>query len=170
MSYTIDVYRGKAPVQKNIIAFGAYVSMFPQLIAGPIVRYVSVQKELDQRSVCSWDIYEGLRRFLVGLGKKVLLANPFGALWNLYLGRPDVSGFGSWLGILAFGLQIYYDFSGYSDMAIGLGRMLGFSFPENFAYPYISRSITEFWRRWHMTLGTWFREYVYIPQIGRAHV
>lgn len=166
MSYTIDVYRGKAPVQKNIIAFGAYVSMFPQLIAGPIVRYVSVQKELDQRSVCSWDIYEGLRRFLVGLGKKVLLANPFGALWNLYLGRPDVSGFGSWLGILAFGLQIYYDFSGYSDMAIGLGRMLGFSFPENFAYPYISRSITEFWRRWHMTLGTWFREYVYIPLGG----
>ena len=166
MSYTIDVYRGKAPVQRNLISFGAYVSMFPQLIAGPIVRYVSVHKELDNRRTHAAESYEGFRRFLVGLGKKVLLANSFGELWELYRGWEALSGFGGWLGILAFGLQIYYDFSGYSDMAIGLGQILGFSFPENFAYPYISRSITEFWRRWHMTLGAWFREYVYIPLGG----
>lgn len=166
MSYTLDVYGGKAPVQRNLISFGAYVSMFPQLIAGPIVRYVSVHRELDSRRTSATKSYQGFRRFLVGLGKKILLANSFGELWELYRGYGNVSSFGGWLGILAFGLQIYYDFSGYSDMAIGLGKILGFSFPENFSYPYISRSITEFWRRWHITLGTWFREYVYIPLGG----
>ncbi len=166
MSYTIDVYRQKTPVQKNIISFGAYVAMFPQLIAGPIVRYSDIQKELDDRRVTLPDLSTGLDRFLIGLGKKVLLANTFGELWELFLARQEISMLGSWTGILAFALQIYFDFSGYSDMAIGLGRLMGFRFPENFNYPYISASITEFWRRWHMTLGSWFREYVYIPLGG----
>lgn len=166
MSYSIDVYRGQAPVQRNFINFGAYVSMFPQLIAGPIVRYIDVHRELNERRVTSTDFYQGLRRFFVGLGKKVLLANPCGELWQLYSSQASLSFLGSWVGILAFGMQIYFDFAGYSDMAIGLGKMLGFSFPENFNYPYISKSITEFWRRWHMTLGIWFREYIYIPLGG----
>jgi len=166
MSYTIDVYRGKTPVQRNIIAFGAYVTMFPQLIAGPIVRYSDIQRELDQRKITMRDISTGLDRFLLGLGKKVLLANAFGELWNIFSTQSGTSVLGAWLGITAFSLQIYFDFSGYSDMAIGLGRLLGFTFPENFDYPYISKSITEFWRRWHMTLGSWFREYVYIPLGG----
>lgn len=166
MSYTIDVYRGKTPVQRNIIAFGAYVTMFPQLIAGPIVRYSEIQRELDERKVGVQELSTGLDRFLLGMGKKVLLANPFGELWNLCSSQSRGSVLGAWIGIAAFALQIYFDFSGYSDMAIGLGRMLGFTFPENFNYPYISRSITEFWRRWHMTLGSWFREYVYIPLGG----
>lgn len=166
MSYTIDVYRQKTPVQKNIISFGAYVAMFPQLIAGPVVRYSDIQKELDDRKVTLPDLSTGLDRFLTGLGKKVLLANAFGELWKLFSTRQEISMLGGWIGILAFSLQIYFDFSGYSDMAIGLGRLMGFRFPENFNYPYISASITEFWRRWHMTLGSWFREYVYIPLGG----
>jgi len=169
MSYTIDVYREKTPVQKNIISFGAYVTMFPQLIAGPIVRYTDVQRELDQRQVRTEDVSTGLDRFLLGLGKKVLLANSFGELWNLFSSQTEVSVLGAWFGIVAYALQIYFDFSGYSDMAIGLGRIMGFHFPENFNYPYISRSITEFWRRWHMTLGSWFREYVYIPLGGNRN-
>lgn len=166
MSYTIDVYRGRAGVQKDIFAFGAYVAMFPQLIAGPIVRYTDVERELMDRQVGAEEVSTGLDRFLLGLGKKVLLANAFGALWEVFREQTDVSILGSWLGILAFALQIYFDFSGYSDMAIGLGKLLGFHFPENFNYPYCSKSITEFWRRWHMTLGSWFREYVYIPLGG----
>lgn len=168
MSYTIDVYRGQAPVQKNIIAFGTYVSMFPQLIAGPIVRYQTIAWELDNRKESAGDFSLGVRRFVQGLGKKVLLANQFGLLWDSVKALPiqEQSVLLSWLGIAAFGLQIYYDFSGYSDMAIGLGRMFGFHFPENFDHPYLSKSITEFWRRWHISLGTWFREYVYIPLGG----
>ncbi len=169
MSYTIDVYRGKASVQRNIISFGAYVTMFPQLIAGPIVRYVDVQRELDDRKIGAADMSLGLDRFLMGLGKKVLLANSFGELWNQFSSMQQVSVLGAWIGIIAYALQIYFDFSGYSDMAIGLGKMMGFHFPENFDYPYISRSITEFWRRWHMTLGSWFREYVYIPLGGNRN-
>lgn len=166
MSYTIDVYRGKVPVQKNIIDFGAYVTMFPQLIAGPIVRYSQIQKELTGRKITIEKLNGGLDDFFIGLGKKVLLANSFGELWKICAGQEQTSILGAWLGILSFALQIYFDFSGYSDMAIGLGKMLGFTFPENFQYPYISKSITEFWRRWHITLGMWFREYVYIPLGG----
>ena len=168
MSYTIDLYRGKIGVQKNIISFGAYISMFPQLIAGPIVTYSHVEKEINQRTI-SWDKFgEGTMRFIEGLGKKVLIANNIGLLWENVKALPqsELTLIGSWLGIMAFALQLYFDFSGYSDMAIGLGKMMGFQFPENFNYPYISRSITEFWRRWHITLGSWFREYVYIPLGG----
>ena len=168
MSYTIDLYRGKIGVQKNIISFGAYISMFPQLIAGPIVTYSHVEKEINQRTI-SWDKFgEGTMRFIEGLGKKVLIANNIGLLWENVKALPqsELTLVGAWLGIMAFALQLYFDFSGYSDMAIGLGKMMGFQFPENFNYPYISRSITEFWRRWHITLGSWFREYVYIPLGG----
>lgn len=167
MSYTIDVYRGDAKVQKNFIAFGAYVAMFPQLIAGPIVRYKSVAEQLLGRKESLHGFRVGIFRFMTGLGKKVLIANPMGMLWEEIAGPgADLTTAGAWLGILAFTMQIYFDFSGYSDMAIGLGSMFGFSFPENFRYPYESRSITEFWRRWHISLGTWFREYVYIPLGG----
>ena len=168
MSYTIDVYRGETPAQKNIISFGMYVCLFPQLIAGPIVRYQDVQREVDVRTETVADMTHGLQRFLVGLGKKVLLANQIGVLWDYIkgLGSADMSMALAWLGALAFTFQIYFDFSGYSDMAIGLGEMFGFHFPENFDHPYESKSIMEFWRRWHMTLGTWFREYVYIPLGG----
>lgn len=168
MSYTIDVYRGQAPVQKNLLSFGAYVAMFPQLIAGPIVRYQEVARELDSRRVTAEDFAQGIRRFTVGLGKKVLLANQVGLLWEeiLKLEADQRTLLTSWLGAVAFAFQLYFDFSGYSDMAIGLGRMLGFHFPENFNYPYLARSITDFWRRWHITLGIWFREYVYIPLGG----
>ena len=168
MSYTIDVYRGETPAQKNIISFGMYVCMFPQLIAGPIVRYRDVQKEVDARTTTISGVTHGLQRFLLGLAKKVLLANQIGALWDFIkeLGSADMSVALAWLGALAFTFQIYFDFSGYSDMAIGLGEMFGFHFPENFEHPYESKSITEFWRRWHMTLGTWFREYLYIPLGG----
>lgn len=168
MSYTIDVYRGKAKVQNNIISFGAYVSMFPQLIAGPIVRYSTIAEELDER----WESYgqfaRGVGCFLAGLGKKVLVANVMGELWNQIQGIPDSdrSVLLMWMGILAFGMQIYFDFSGYSDMAVGLGHMFGFHFPENFRYPYTAKSITEFWNRWHISLSTWFKEYVYIPLGG----
>ena len=168
MSYTIDLYRGKINAQKNIISFGAYVAMFPQLVAGPIVTYATVEKELNHRVITLDSFGEGTIRFIEGLGKKVLLANNIGLLWNQIsqTSYGELSIVTGWLGALAFGLQLYFDFSGYSDMAIGLGKMLGFSFPENFNYPYISRSVTEFWRRWHITLGSWFREYVYIPLGG----
>lgn len=168
MSYTIDVYRGQARVQDDIIAFGAYVSMFPQLIAGPIVRYHTIAEELRQRSVDYGKFAVGIRYFVIGLGKKVLLANNIGALWNEIQSVPvsEKTIVMVWLGIFAFGMQIYFDFSGYSDMAIGLGYMMGFHFPGNFHYPYMAKSITDFWRRWHITLGTWFKEYVYIPLGG----
>jgi alginate O-acetyltransferase complex protein AlgI len=166
LSYTIDVYRDTAEVQKDPIAFGAYVTLFPQLIAGPIVRYVDVARELENRSH-TWDnIVCGIRRFLVGLGKKVILADNFALLIKLFResGQPSVVFY--WMYAIAFLLNIYFDFSGYSDMAIGLGRIFGFHFLENFNYPYLSKSVTEFWRRWHMSLGSWFRDYVYIPLGG----
>ncbi|MDD2216168.1 MAG: MBOAT family protein [Eubacteriales bacterium] len=168
MSYTIDVYRHEIPVQRNIITFGTYVSLFPQLIAGPIVRYQTIGAQLDSRNETFDSFAEGIRRFLAGLGKKVLLANNIGLLWHqIRLIEPtELTVLTAWLGIIAFTFQIYFDFSGYSDMAIGLGKMFGFTFPENFNYPYISKSITEFWKRWHISLGTWFRKYVYIPLGG----
>lgn len=167
MSYTIDVYRGDVKVQRNIIDFGMYISMFPQLIAGPIVRYADVEGQLRDRHVTAQDLSEGAMRFIVGLGKKVLLANQIGALWSeIYALGGHSSALTAWIGAVAFTFQIYFDFSGYSDMAIGLGRMFGFKFPENFRYPYQSVSITDFWRRWHITLSTWFREYLYIPLGG----
>ena len=165
MSYVIDVYWGNCGPQKNFITFGTYVTLFPQLIAGPIVRFVDVQEQLQTRQESLPLFHNGTKLFLVGLAKKVLLANPLGALWGV-LRTGDVGVLGAWTGVLAFTLQIYFDFSGYSDMARGLGNMFGFSFVKNFDYPYISRSITEFWRRWHISLGTWFREYVYIPLGG----
>ena len=167
MSYTIDVYRNDVRVQKNLIDFGMYITMFPQLIAGPIVRYADVQDQLADRSVTTADFSEGIMRFVVGLGKKVLLANQMGAVWSdIYALGGDVSALMAWTGAIAYTFQIYFDFSGYSDMAIGLGRMFGFKFPENFRYPYQSVPITEFWRRWHITLSTWFKEYLYIPLGG----
>ena len=166
LSYTIDVYRGNAQVQRNPISFGAYVSLFPQLIAGPIVRYVDVARELEERTHSWDDIALGLRRFLVGLSKKILLANQLGELTNIFRESDEKSVLFYWLYAIAFALHIYFDFSGYSDMAIGLGRIFGFKFIENFNYPYLSKSISEFWRRWHMSLGSWFRDYVYIPMGG----
>ena len=166
LSYTIDLYRGNAQVQKNIVNFGAYVAMFPQLIAGPIVRYVDVERQLRQRQH-SWDKAAlGIRRFTLGLGKKVLIANALGQLCEIFRASQDKSVLFFWLYAIANMLHIYFDFSGYSDMAIGLGKLFGFDFPENFNYPYISRSVTEFWRRWHISLGSWFRDYVYIPMGG----
>ena len=166
LSYTIDVYRGNAEPQKNPIHFGAYVSLFPQLIAGPIVRYVDVARELEHRSH-SWDnLACGLRRFLVGLAKKVILADNFALLIKLFRESEQSSVLFVWMYAIAFTLNIYFDFSGYSDMAIGLGRVFGFHFIENFNYPYLSKSVTEFWRRWDMSLGSWFRDYVYIPMGG----
>lgn len=166
LSYTIDVYRGSVPPQKNLLSFGAYVSMFPQLIAGPIVRYADIDRELEERTH-SWEGFSlGMGRFLVGLGKKVILADNFALLMKLFRESDEKSVLFYWLYAVAFTLNIYFDFSGYSDMAIGLGRMFGFHFPENFNYPYLSKSITEFWRRWHTTLGSWFRDYVYIPMGG----
>ncbi len=166
LSYTVDVYRGNAAVQKNIISFGAYVSLFPQLIAGPIVRYVDVERELKQRTHSYYDAMLGLRRFLVGLGKKVLIADNFALFIQIFRDSQSQSVLFYWLYAIAFMLSIYFDFSGYSDMAIGLGRVFGFHFTENFNYPYISKSVQEFWRRWHMSLGSWFRDYVYIPLGG----
>ena len=164
MSYTIDVYRGDASVQKNIINFGAYVSMFPQLIAGPIVRYKDIELQLEDRKESVDKFASGVGRFIVGLAKKVLLANYAGALWQELI--PDGGTLSAWVGMAVYCMQLYFDFSGYSDMAIGLGRMMGFEFLENFRYPYTSKSMTEFWRRWHISLSTWFREYVYIPLGG----
>ena len=166
LSYTVDVYRGDVAAQKNIIDFAAYVAMFPQLIAGPIVRYSDIAGQLTQRTHSLDKIASGIRRFVVGLGKKVLIANVLGQLCTQFRQTAQPSVLFHWLYAVAFMLQIYFDFSGYSDMAIGLGRLFGFDFPENFNYPYISKSITEFWRRWHMTLGSWFRDYVYIPLGG----
>lgn len=165
LSYDIDVYRG-VPVQKNLVSFAAYVSMFPQLIAGPIVRYTDVEVELKTRTHGFAQSYDGARRFLVGLAKKILLANLFAELNNAFRAADEQSVLFYWIYAVSYTLLIYFDFSGYSDMAIGLGKILGFHFPENFNYPYLSRSITEFWRRWHMTLGGWFRDYVYIPMGG----
>jgi len=171
MSYTVDIYRGDALPQKNIISFGAYVALFPQLIAGPIVAYNTVAEQLEGRKENLDDFAVGVMRFMTGVGKKVLLANNIGLLWDMISARSvgEVPVLMAWLGITAFAFQIYFDFSGYSDMAIGLGRMFGFKFLENFDYPYISRSITEFWRRWHMSLGSWFRSYVYIPLGGNRN-
>lgn len=168
MSYIIDVYRREVPAQRNFITFGCYVAMFPQLVAGPIVRYQSIARELDQRRITGDMLVEGSRLFIIGLGKKVLLANNIGALWTEVQSIPynQLPLLTAWIGIIAFAFQIYFDFSGYSDMARGLGKILGFDFPINFRYPYISQNITEFWRRWHMTLGSWFRDYVYIPLGG----
>lgn len=168
MSYTIDVYRGKAKVQRNILDFGVYVTMFPQLIAGPIVKYSDVEQELHGRRVDIIGISHGTKRFVTGLAKKALLANMIGELWA-DISAMEFAGMSvltSWIGVLAFAFQIYFDFSGYSDMAIGLGEIMGFHFPENFNYPYIASSVTDFWRRWHISLGSWFREYVYIPLGG----
>lgn len=167
MSYTIDVYRGDTAAQKNIVSFGTYVSFFPQLIAGPIVRYRDIAKQLVNRRESVKQFADGIRIFIVGLAKKVLIANQMGLLWDTL--RPNVVSngiIGAWIGIIAYTFQIYFDFSGYSDMAIGLGRMFGFEFIENFNYPYISKSITDFWRRWHISLSSWFRDYVYIPLGG----
>ena len=166
MSYTIDVFRGNAKAQKNIIDFSLYVTMFPQLIAGPIVRYVSVEKQLSARCHTTLKFYDGIKRFIFGLAKKVIIANTLGAVFSEISALQTMPVLTAWFGALCFSLQIYYDFSGYSDMAIGLGLMFGFKFPENFDHPYTSKSITEFWRRWHITLGTWFREYLYIPLGG----
>lgn len=168
MSYTIDVYRGKVEAEDNIINFGAFVVLFPQLIAGPIVTYADINKELKERTITLEMIDDGLRLFIMGVGSKVLIANNIGSLWTEIqnLGFANVSTPLVWLGVLAYSFQIYFDFSGYSLMAIGLGRMLGFVFPQNFNYPYIAKSVTDFWRRWHMTLGHWFRDYVYIPLGG----
>ncbi len=166
VSYVIDVYRGDTKAQRNLIRFGTYVSLFPQLIAGPIVRYVDVEKELAERKTGLEDFSDGLFLFLVGLGKKVLIANAFGQLTETFRSSQDLSVLFFWLYAVAFALHIYFDFSGYSDMAIGLGRIFGFRFPRNFDYPYTSRSVAEFWRRWHISLGSWFRDYVYIPLGG----
>ena len=166
LSYTIDVYRGDVAAQRNLIDFAAYVSMFPQLIAGPIVRYSNIAGQLTDRVHSLDKVASGVRRFVVGLGKKVLIANVLGQLCTQFRQTAQPSVLFHWLYAVAFMLQIYFDFSGYSDMAIGLGRLFGFDFPENFNYPYISKSITEFWRRWHISLGSWFRDYVYIPLGG----
>ena len=178
MSYVIDVYRGKVAAQKSLINFGAYVALFPQLIAGPIVRYSTIEKQLTSRRETIEGFSSGLMCFAAGLAKKVLIANNIGLLWDSVhaTALPELSALSAWLGIIAFAFQIYFDFSGYSDMAIGLGRMFGFEFEQNFNYPYISKSITDFWRRWHISLSTWFKEYVYIPLggnragRGRAHL
>lgn len=168
LSYTIDVYKGKVEAEKNIIDFGAFVSLFPQLIAGPIVKYSDINKEIKNRSINMSNFELGLEEFIIGLSKKVLIANNIGMLWSEISSKDliNISTPLAWLGIIAFSFQIYFDFSGYSSMAIGLGKMIGFNFPINFNFPYISRSITEFWRRWHITLGSWFKEYVYIPLGG----
>ena len=171
ISCRVDVYRGE-PAQKNLIHLAAYVAMFPQLIAGPIVRYSDIAQQLEHRSHSTALAAEGVRRFLIGLGKKILIANQLGELCSVFRASDEKSVLFYWLYAVAFALHIYFDFSGYSDMAIGLGKVFGFHFLENFNYPYISASITEFWRRWHMSLGTWFRDYVYIPlggnRVGRA--
>lgn len=170
ISYSVDVYRKECKAEKNLIMFASYITMFPQLIAGPILQYRSTEKEFHKRSASWEDIVCGIRYFIIGLSKKVLLANNAGVLWNHIKGQvvqdSPLSMMMAWLGILAFAFQIYFDFSGYSDMAMGLGRMMGFHFMPNFRYPYLSRSVTEFFRRWHISLGSWFRDYVYIPLGG----
>lgn len=171
LSYVIDVYLGKVPIQKNIISFGTYITMFFQLVAGPIVQYDDIRAQLTDRKESLYKFGEGAEVFIKGLAKKVLLANNIGLLWSSVKSTPigELTVLSSWLGILAFTFQIYFDFSGYSDMAIGLGKMFGFELVENFRYPYMSKSVTEFWRRWHISLGSWFREYVYIPLGGNRN-
>ena len=166
MSYTIDVYRGRAKLQRNFATFMTYVCLFPQLIAGPIVRYTDVERELEKRKCTMSGVSDGIIRFCAGLGKKVLIANLLGEFCTHFTNSPDKSVLFYWAYAIAFAMQVYFDFSGYSDMAIGLGKILGFDFMENFNYPYRSKSMTEFWRRWHMSLGSWFRDYVYIPLGG----
>lgn len=168
MSYLIDVYWGNVSAQKNLIDFSTYITMFPQLVAGPIVQYGDIAKQLRTRKETLDKFVNGIQWFIIGLAKKVLLANNIGGLWDIIKNSPveQISVLSSWIGIIAFSFQIYFDFSGYSDMAIGLGKMFGFDFMKNFDYPYISKSITEFWRRWHISLSSWFREYVYIPLGG----
>ena len=166
LSYTVDVYRGDVKAQKNVINLAAYISMFPQLIAGPIVRYSDVEKSLTNRRESFDMAFLGIRRFILGLSKKILLANQLGELCEIFKASADKSVAFFWLYAVSFALHVYFDFSGYSDMAIGLGKIFGFDFMENFNYPYISKSVTEFWRRWHISLGTWFRDYVYIPLGG----
>lgn len=166
LSYILDVYRGKVKVQRSLMKFALYITMFPQLIAGPIVQYSDIETQLDRRCLTWSGFGEGIGRFIQGLAKKVLLANNLGMLYSEVQVLSQRSVLTVWLGIIAYTLQIYFDFSGYSDMAIGLGKMFGFTFNENFRYPYISRSVTEFWRRWHISLSTWFRDYVYIPLGG----
>ena len=168
MSYTIDVYRGDAKAQRSIVSFGTFVTLFSQLISGPIIKYKDLDDQLGRRTHSLEQFASGISRFVAGLSKKLLIANNLGQLWDAckVMGKGELSIITAWLGILAFAFQIYFDFSGYSDMAIGLGRMFGFEFMENFNYPYISKSITEFWRRWHISLSTWFREYLYIPLGG----
>mgnify|MGYP000614147034 FL=1 len=168
VSYIIDVYRGKVKADHSVISLGAYLCMFPQLIAGPIVVYSDIRRELHERTITIHNLDDGLKTFILGLGFKVLLANRVGTLWNevCTIGFESISTPLAWLGSLACSMQLYFDFCGYSLMAIGLGKMLGFTIPENFHHPYLSRSVTDFWRRWHITLGAWFREYVYIPLGG----
>ncbi len=166
MSYVIDVYRGKVAVQKDFIALAAYVTLFPQLIAGPIVRYSDVMDQLEMRKTQAEQVTEGIRRFIIGLGKKILLANQVAVVWTAVSSSGEIGVLTAWMGALCFTFQIYFDFSGYSDMAIGLGKIFGFDYLENFNYPYISSSITEFWRRWHMSLSSWFKEYLYVPLGG----
>ena len=168
LSYVVDVYLDKVKVQKSLISFALYVTMFPQLVAGPIVKYSDIDYQLTNRKESINKFGQGVDRFIIGLGKKVLLANNIGIIWTTIqaMNIDSISVLTSWIGIIAYTFQIYFDFSGYSDMAIGLGKMFGFEFIENFNYPYISTSISEFWRRWHISLGTWFREYVYIPLGG----
>ena len=166
ISYTVDVYRGQAKVQKNILKLAMYISLFPQLIAGPIVRYSSVEDQLENRKHTFEKFSLGVRRFIIGLGKKVLIANVLGELTSIFLSSNEMSVLYYWLYGISAMLQIYFDFSGYSDMAIGLGKMFGFEFLENFNYPYIATSITDFWRRWHISLSSWFRDYIYIPLGG----
>jgi len=166
ISYLADVYRGKAKRQTNLISFGLYISMFPQLVAGPIVQYADVDAQLQKRKMSPEKFGDGVRYFISGLSKKVLLANNLGVIFQEITALSGLSVLSAWLGVLAYTLQIYFDFSGYSDMAIGLGKMLGFEFRPNFNFPYCAKSITDFWRRWHMSLSSWFREYVYIPLGG----
>ena len=169
LSYIIDVYRENVKAQKNILKLGLYISFFPQLIAGPIVRYIDIEKQLDKREMTLNQTYVGIKRFMLGFTKKVLIADTLAQAANLAYGLQNISGVLAWIGGAAYMLQIYYDFSGYSDMAIGMGKMFGFDFMENFNYPYISKSIKEFWRRWHISLSIWFRDYVYIPLGGSRY-
>ncbi len=166
LSYCVDVYRGSVPAQKSFVNFAAYVTMFPQLIAGPIVRYKDIESQLTERTHSFEKVYKGLQRFIIGLSKKVLIANQLGELCSAFKASDESTVLFSWMYAVAYALHVYFDFSGYSDMAIGLGKIFGFDFVENFNYPYISKTATEFWRRWHMSLGTWFRDYVYIPMGG----
>ena len=160
MTYPVDIYRGDAELPKNLVSFGTFVTLFPQLIAGPIIKYKELADQMNYRTHSPEQFASGVQVFVVGLAKKVLLANNLGMLWDAYKALPtdQLTVAGAWLGVVAFSFQLYFDFSGYSDMAVGLGRMLGFEFLRNFNYPYISKSVTEFWRRWHISLGSWFRE------------